>query len=177
MELQTQLAYLSDMHARLQWDDIIPATAAVLSKGNELPRATLTCETLDLPLFAGSILQITIDWSDIAKTAIDRIQRTYDSARLVELSGIALAGLTIYHAGGHEIRDIAYRGSSADYLVDDTFNRLEVAARSRKGDMETAWRQREQRLRESGSEYFYLFVCELETMTARLGYLQGSYGN
>jgi hypothetical protein len=51
MDIQTRLTYLPDMHARLQWDDIIPAAAAVLSKVSEEESAKLSCEAVRLPLF------------------------------------------------------------------------------------------------------------------------------
>jgi hypothetical protein len=44
-----------------------------------------------------------------------------------QLSAIAIAGFALYHGGGHEIRDIAVRGSTADYLVDEENHLLEIA--------------------------------------------------
>src|SRR5262249_35811803 len=54
----------------------------------------------------------------------------------IELAAIALAGLALYHGGGHEIVDVAVRGSGADYLVDAGRHLLEIAGRSRRSDFE-----------------------------------------
>jgi hypothetical protein len=70
--------------------------------------------------------------------------------------------------GGHEIVDVAVRGSGADYLVDASRHLLEIAGRSRRSDFEATWQQRLQRLRERATGSFYLCVLELETPAGRL---------
>src|SRR5205807_171715 len=100
-----------------------------------------------------------------------QVRRTYEPSRLVEFAAIAITGLTLYHAGGHEIRDVAVRGSAADYLVDDARHELEIAGRSRRSDFEVAWRQRIERLSERRATGFYLCVAEFEGATGRLAFL------
>jgi hypothetical protein len=91
------------------------------------------------------------------------------SHRLVELAAIAVAGLALFCAGGHQIRDVSLRGTSADYLIDDERHLLEVAGRSRKKDFSAAWNERWRRLAE-GSTGFYVSVTEFETPASRLGF-------
>jgi hypothetical protein len=96
--------------------------------------------------------------------------RTYEPFRLVELAAIAIAGLGLYHAGGHEIRDIALRGSGADYLVDEFNHPLEIAGRSRRTDFDVAWGQRWRRLSDCSAGGFYVCVAEFETPSGRLAF-------
>jgi hypothetical protein len=104
-----------------------------------------------------------VDCSSVTEAEIARIRRTYESSRLVELAAIAVTGLSLYHGGGHEMMDVAVRGSGADYLVDAESHRLEIAGRSRCGDLDPAWQQRVQRLVERTSHGFYISVVEFET--------------
>lgn len=169
MEISARLSELAVLQPRLQWDDIIPAAAAVLTKDSRASVVEFHVETVKMPLFAGSGLQLQIEL-DVPPPVIERIGRTFERSRLIELAAIAVAGLAIYHAGGHEMRDVAFRGSSADYLVDDSQTLLEIAGRSRKSDLNAAWQLRQQRLHETAPEFYYLCVCEFETMSARLGF-------
>jgi hypothetical protein len=45
-----------------------------------------------------------IDPVEVAPEHVSRLQRTYESSRLVELAAIIIAGLGLYYEGGHEIR-------------------------------------------------------------------------
>jgi hypothetical protein len=60
---------------------------------------------------------------------------------------------------------------SDDYLVDQAGHQLEIAGRSRQRDLETAWRQKWERLLERGGTGFYLCVTEFETATGRLTFI------
>jgi hypothetical protein len=64
--------------------------------------------------------------------------------------------------------DVARRGSAADYLVDAARHHLEIAGRSRRRDLETAWEQKQPRLLERSQRGCYLCVTEFETFTGRL---------
>ena len=64
----------------------------------------------DLPGFGSAELRFAIDPVEVAPEHVSRLQRTYESSRLVELAAIAVAGLGLYYGGGHEIRDLALRG-------------------------------------------------------------------
>ncbi|MBC8872340.1 MAG: hypothetical protein H8E44_23155 [Planctomycetes bacterium] len=99
-----------------------------------------------------------------------KVRRTYEAHRLVEFAAIAVAGLALFHAGGHQIRDIALRGASADYLVDDEGSLLEIAGRSRRSDFQWAWDVRWQRLSDRLDAGFYVCVCEFETPAGRLAF-------
>jgi hypothetical protein len=106
----------------------------------------------------------------VSEAHVVRLRRTYEPSRLVELAGIAIAGLGLYHAGAHEIRDIALRGSVADYIVDEANHLLEIAGRSRRSDFSAAWQQRWQRLSEGRSGGFYVCVAEFETPAGQLAF-------
>jgi hypothetical protein len=90
------------------------------------------------------------------------------------LAAIAIAGLGLYYGGRHEIRDVALRGSAADYLVDDANHFLEVAGRSRRSDLAIAWQQRWHRLSDQPNRGFYLCVAEFETPAGRLAFYSGA---
>src|SRR5947208_6264116 len=113
-------------------------------------------------------MRLIIDRTGIATDRLARIRRTYEFPRRIELAAIALAGLGLYHGGGHEIVDVAVRSSGADYLVDAAHHLLEVAGRSRHSDFEVAWQQRLQRLQVKATGSFYLCVIEMQTPAGRL---------
>ena len=89
---------------------------------------------------------------------------------LIELAAIAIAGLALFAAGGHQIRDVALRGTSAHYLVDADGHLLEVAGRSRRIDFDAAWQVRWERLLGRPGSRFYVCVCEFESPSARLAF-------
>jgi hypothetical protein len=138
MEVTVQLTDLSELHPRLLWDDIMAAAAIVLGE-QTTPPFHLSVEVVGLPSFDDSSLDLIIQTDGLNPQQHAKRRRTYEPARLVELAAIALAGLVIYHAGGHEIRDLAAGGTRADYVVDEARHLLEVTGRSRRGDFETAW--------------------------------------
>ena len=113
---------------------------------------------------------LLIEPSDVPAGHVSQVKRTYERPRLVELAAIAIAGLALHHAGGHEIIDVALRGSAADYHVDQARHHLEIAGRSRRRDLETAWRQKWQRLGQHWQNGFYLCLAEFETYTGRLAF-------
>jgi hypothetical protein len=106
----------------------------------------------------------------VSELHVSRLRRTYEASRIVELAAIAIAGLGLYHGGGHEIRDVALRGSAADYLVDETNHVMEVAGRSRRSDLNAAWNARWQRLSERLRVGFFVCVAEFETFAGRLAF-------
>jgi hypothetical protein len=78
----------------------------------------------------------------------------------------------LHVAGGHEIVDVALRGSSADYLLGESGWTLEIAGRSRRNDFSTAWEQKMQRLLKNSSGGFFVFVAEFESPRGRLEYVE-----
>jgi hypothetical protein len=88
--------------------------------------------------------------------------------RQVELASVAIAGLALHYAGNHEIRDIAFRGTAADYLVGEEGYLLEVAHIWRRTDFAAAWGQKWDRLSEQFGSGFFLCVVEFETPAGRL---------
>jgi hypothetical protein len=168
MDIATSLLALSEMHPELEWQEMAAATVAVLEdRGLEAP-FRFHLELIDVPGFGSERLNLAINRTGIPAERVARIRRTYEVSRRIELAAIALAALGLYHGGGHEILDIAVRGSGADYLVDGAHHLLEIAGRSRRADVEVAWQQRLQRLTERSRGGFYLCVIELETPTGRL---------
>ena len=103
---------------------------------------------------------------------MDRLRRTLEPSRQIELAAIAIAGIGLHLAGGHQIVNLALHGSGADYLVDADRVPLEIAGRSRQRDLDLAWQQKEQRLLERREGGVYICVCEFATLTGRLGYLE-----
>lgn len=167
MSIVARLSDLAVMHPRLLWDDIGAAAAAILGARGR-PPYLIEIAVRDVPGFAANSLRLAIDSADVDAAQVRAVQRTYEPSRLVELAGIAIAGLALYYAGGHEIRDVALRGSTADYLVDDGHYLLEIAGRSRRSDLNPAWQQRWKRLADSGSTGCYVCVVEFETPSAVL---------
>jgi hypothetical protein len=84
------------------------------------------------------------------------------------LASIAIAGLALHHAGNHEIRDIAFRGSASDYRVGDERYLLEVDGRWSRVDFAAAWGQKWDRLSSQVGSGFFVCVVEFETPAGRL---------
>ena len=104
MDIAVRLVELTAMHPRLLWADIIAATVAVCSAAHQRAPFPLALAVQDLPGFGSAELRFTIDPVEVAPEHVSRLQRTYESSRLVELAAIAIAGLGLYYGGGHEVR-------------------------------------------------------------------------
>jgi hypothetical protein len=170
MDAVARIADLAIMHPRLLWDDIGAAAAAVLAELTTPAPYLLVMVVRDVSNFADRTLRLTIDTDGVSAEQVARVRRTYEPSRLVELAAIAIAGLALYHAGRHEIRDVALRGSAADYLVDDANHLLEIAGRSRRSDWGVAWEQRWERLSRDSGIGFYVCVVEFESPAGQLAF-------
>jgi hypothetical protein len=171
MEISVEITNLPQMHPRLLWRDLIGAVAVVLGEKNKTLRALFELDLEGVPGCENDTLVLDISLAGIMENDRARIRRTYEAHRLVELSAIVIAGLGLYYGGGHEIRDIAVRGSRADYLVDDENYLLEIAGRSRQSDFESTWKQKWQQLKNRGAASFFLCVAEFETSRGRLAFV------
>jgi hypothetical protein len=157
-------------HPGLLWDEIAMAAAAVFTRFHQQPPFGFDLSIIEVPGCPDDVLTMSIETMAYSANEINRIRRTYEAPRLVEMAAIAIAGLGLYHAGEHRICDVASSGSGADYLVDDESYLLEIAGRARRKDLESAWRQRWQRLSESARGGFYVCVAEFETPAGRLAF-------
>jgi len=170
MDVTVRLVDLSGMHPRLLWDTIITATAAVLTGLQASPPFRFPLTILDVPGFGDGELLLLLDPADVLDDRLVRVRRTYEPPRLIELAAIAIAAIGLHHAGGHEILDLAVRGSAADYLVDESRHHLEIAGRSRRSDFEVAWQQKWRRLEETQEGGCYVCVVEFESPAGRLAF-------
>lgn len=168
MEVAARLTDLSIMHPRLSWGDIALAAVAVLRRSGGTSPFSFELAVENVPNYATGIVTLAMDADGLPLQRIARLLRTFESSRLVEMAAIAVAALGVYYAGGHEIRDVALRGTGADYLVGESNHLLEIAGRSRRSDLGAAWDQRWQRLTTRLESGFYLCVVEFETPSGRL---------
>jgi hypothetical protein len=168
MEATCRLADLLELHPRLLWDTIILATCGVLdNRFGDRPNQ-ISVDVRNLPRYGSSEIILSIDSSGIDRDRVASLRRTYEVTRQVELASIAIAGLALYFGGGHEIRDIAIRGSAADYLIGEEGYLLEVAGRTRRSDFASAWGQKWGRLTEQVRQGFFVCVVEFETPAGRM---------
>jgi hypothetical protein len=170
MDVPARLIDLPAMHPELLWETIITATAAVLTNHGEEPPYAFALSIENVLGFGSEDCRLLIDTAGVLANRVAQVRRTYEPSRLVELAAIAVAALGLHHAGGHEIVDLAVRGSAADYLVGEAHHHLEIGGRSRRSDFETAWRQKWQRLADLWGTGFYLCVAEFETPAGRLAF-------
>jgi hypothetical protein len=168
VEVTCRLVDLLDMHPRLLWDSIILAAAAVLGDRFQDRPQRLNLDVRDVPGFGSGEVILSIDPDGIDRDRVARLRRTYESMRQVEMASIAIAALGVFVAGNHEIRDVAIRGSAADYLVGKEGYLLEVAGRSRRADFTAAWGQKWERLTDQVGSGFFACVVEFETPAGRL---------
>src|ERR1700686_4869636 len=166
MEVSTTLAELPEAHPNLLWRDIRLAAIAVLPEHGRLRPVSFELSVQEVPGFDDDVLQMVIETGRTRRADLARVRRTYEPARLVEFAAIAIAGLGLYHAGEHQIVNVARRGSGADYLVDEERCPLEIGGRSRRNDLEFAWQEKWRRLSENVGHDFYVFVAEFESLTA-----------
>jgi hypothetical protein len=170
MEVTVRLVELSAMHPRLLWDTIVTAAAAVLGGLSPSPPFVFPLTIQNVPGFGEGELRMYLDPVDVPADRLIRIRRTYEPSRLIELAAIAIAGIGLHQAGGHEILDLAVRGSAADYLVDEARHHLEIAGRSRRSDLEVAWQQKWRRLNETQRGGCYVCAVEFESPAGRLAF-------
>ena len=168
--LRLKLTELPEMHPCLLWNDILAAAVAVLEQGPTNRSYAVSVQFQEIPGYGSGEMSLEVVAAGVSRGDVAKVRRTYESHRLVELAAIAVAGLSLYCSGGHQIRDISLQGTSADYLVDDERYLLEVAGRSRKSDFPAAWNERWQRLAACSVVGFYVSVTEFETPAGRLGF-------
>ncbi len=171
MDVAVRLTDLPALHPRLLWEEMAAAAVAMLSRSGATAPFLNDFSIENLPGFGSDFLQLAIDAAGVSSAQVTRVQRTHEVPRLAELAAIAIAGLGLSHAGRHEIRDVALRGTAADYLVDESNHLLEIAGRSRRKDFGSAWRQRHRRLTNREGRGFYLCVVEFQTPAGRLAFL------
>jgi hypothetical protein len=169
LEVQATFDELAACHPRLLWREMSAAAAVVLLPHWKRRSLLIRFETERLPGLAGDELVLKVDAPPIPEDEIERVRRTYEAPRLVELAAIATCGLALYQGGGHEIVDIAARGTQADYLVDAERHPLEIAGRSHKSDLAAVWADKQARLRRRTRSGFYVCVFEFETPRGKLG--------
>ena len=96
MRVHTAWSELPQMHPNLLWEDIIAAAASVVP----IPQREETCEfsvhvDSSISGLCGE-LSLLVQTRGVSARAISRVGQTYERARLVELSAIAVAGLAMY---------------------------------------------------------------------------------
>jgi hypothetical protein len=158
------------MHPCLLWDDIVAAAVAVFDERRFPAPIRFGLDVDGVPLCRSGQLELRIVKGGVPSSQIVRVRRTFESHRLVELAAIAVAGLGLFAAGGHQIRDVALRGTSADYLVDEENFLLEISGRSSRRDFQAAWDTRWNRLAGRCASGFFLCVSEFETPAGRLAF-------
>ena len=166
--MRVRLIDLPEMHPCLLWDDITIATAVVLRNQQDRLAQSVEMNAVGIPDFGTESMTLEIDARGISDEDLVKVQRTYEPHRLIELAAISIGGLALFAAGGHQIRDVALRGSSADYLVDSAGHLLEIAGRSRRADFHQAWQVRWDRLAQRQEWSFYVCVVEFESPSGRL---------
>jgi len=168
--VKLRLLDLANMHPCLLWGEIAAAAAAVLDQRGFHWPCPFPLEIENVPAFGSGRVILEISRAGISAEHVARLRRTWEPDHLIELAAIAIAGLALFAAGGHQIRDVALRGSSADYLVDGKGYLLEVAGRSRRSDFDAAWQTRWRRLSERPGSGFFVCVSEFESPSARLAF-------
>jgi hypothetical protein len=171
MEVACRLSDLVDHHPRLSWADIVASAAATIC-GQLGGLVHLRLDCYDIPTVPDRELFLDIECDASHPASIERIRRTYDEARLVEFAAIAVAGLVVYHGLGEQIMDVAIRGYGADYLIGDDRVPMEVAGRSRKRDLESAWSAKVARSARYAKNEFFVCIVEFESMTGKFGLVQ-----
>jgi hypothetical protein len=168
MAVAVRLLDLPRMHPLLLWEPILPATCLVFRERGIEPPYRFVLAVEEVPGFGTDALDVEIDPGGVSAEWMERCARTFEPSRLIEFAAIAIAGLSLHSAGGHELVDLARRGSAADYLVDAARHHLEIAGRSRRRDLESAWEQKQPRLLERSERGCYPCISEFETCTGRL---------
>src|SRR5258708_30592 len=131
MAVAVALLDLPRMHPLLLWEPIIAATCIVFQQRGIEPPCRFVLALEDVPDFGTDLLELDIDPTCVSAQLIERCQKTFEASRLIEFAAIAVAAIGLHVAGGHELIDVARRGSAADYLVDAGRHHLEIAGRSR----------------------------------------------
>ncbi|MBI3821133.1 MAG: hypothetical protein HY289_00465 [Planctomycetes bacterium] len=170
MEIDVRFRDLPTIQPQLAWGHPSAAAVAIFGDCGAEDRFKFDIAVLDVPGFSDDAIRLNIDRTSVSEARVARVRRTYDRNRLVEMAAIAIAGLALYHAGGHIIYDVALRGTGVDYLVDEGDYLLEIAGRSSRREFQAAWNQKWQQLLRTIGGDFFVFVAEFETCTGRLAF-------
>jgi len=168
--LKLRLVDLPDMHPGLLWDDIAAAAVAVFDERGFTSPFALPMTVENVPGYGSGNLDLEIAAEGFSAVRVEKLRRTIEAHRLVELAAVAVAGLALFAAGGHVIRDVALRGSSADYLVGAENHLLEITGRSRSRDLQAAWNAHWNRLTDRLDTGFFVCGVEFETPSGRLAF-------
>ncbi len=169
MEITTSLGELATVHPNLLWPQLTAACVAVLGPA-EGAGHRLEIGLEGIPTFDDGRITLVIQTSGVDPTHTRAITRTFEPSRLVEMAAIVLAGLAVFHVAHLEIRDVALRGSRADYLVGERGYLMEVGGRSRRQDLAAAWREKWGGLIEREGGGFFLSLTEFETPAGRFAF-------
>lgn len=172
MDVTTSLAELPAIHPNLAWSELIAATAAVVAPAGGTSQH-LEVELRGIASFDDDKVTLRIQTALIDPDAVLRVARTFEPSRLVEMAAIVVAALVLFHVAHLEIRDVALRGSRADYLVGGRGYVMEVGGRSRRQDLEAAWREKWEGLTQRVVGGFFLSLTEFETPAGRFGFQPG----
>lgn len=170
MEITTPLTELSAIHPNLVWSQLIAACAAVLGPTRERTSHRLEVGLGGISSFDDDKIILQIQTTRIDPGEVLGVARTFEPSRLVEMAAIVVAALVLFHVAHLEIRDVALRGSRADYLVGERGYLLEVGGRSRQQDLAAAWRDKWAGLLEREVGGFFLSLTEFETPAGRFAF-------
>jgi hypothetical protein len=127
-----------------------------------------------IPTFDDDKITLRISTARLDPEQTLGISRTFEPSRLIEMAAIVVAGLVVYHVAHLEIRDVALRGSRADYLVGERGYLMEIGGRSRQQDLAAAWRDKWAALLEREVAGFFLSLTEFETPAGRFAFQAAS---
>lgn len=175
MEITTSLAELPAIHPNLVWPHLIVACASVLDLSASEPSRTLEVALEGIASFDDETLTLRIQPAGIDADELLRLSRTFDASRRIEMAAIVVAALILFHVAHLEIRDIAVRGSRADYLVGEQGYLLEIGGRSRRQDLAAAWREKWRGLLEREVGGFFLSLTEFESPAGRFAFQSGDH--
>jgi hypothetical protein len=130
----------------------------------------VSLEVTEVAGFGTDTIRLLFHTTGITQERIAKMRRSFEPSRLVEMAAITVAAAGLSRCGGHEIIDIAIRGSGADYLVNAARHHLEIAGRSRRVDLEASWQAKWARLSDRRPGGCYVCVCEFESLSGKLGY-------
>jgi hypothetical protein len=102
--VRLRLTALPEMHPCLLWNDILAAATAVLEEDVASRSYPVLLRIDEVPGYGSGEVRLEIVPAGVSRGDVAKVRRTYESHRLVELAAIAVAGLALFCAGGHQIR-------------------------------------------------------------------------
>jgi hypothetical protein len=100
--IRARLLDLDLILPEMGWHDVILSTACMLGVSDEPGAYNVRLECENIPNYSMATSTFVIDCNGVNAVGVQRIQKTHESHRIVEMGAIGVAALHLWKAESHE---------------------------------------------------------------------------